>query len=137
MANLTPRETDWMAMDDRFFPRFSHFMRNNDFNVDIKENKQEYQVKADLPGFNKEDLQVTYHDGLLKISAKRDQSSEEKDEDGHYIRQERSTSSFVRRFMLKGVEEENIKASFENGVLHIILPKSSSEMENHKNIPIE
>ena len=67
------------------------------FNTDIRDNGSEYVLEAELPGFNKEDIQVEVHDGMLHISAKHEEKQEEKDEkSGQYIRRERRYGSFKK-----------------------------------------
>jgi HSP20 family protein len=91
--------------------------------VDIVDQGNAFQVKAAVPGFKPEDVEVTYHDGLLNISAQRKQESESKQ--GNYLRRELSFGKYSRSVQLPGdIKASDIKASFENGVLTIDLPKS-------------
>ncbi|MGM0215542.1 Hsp20/alpha crystallin family protein [Enterococcus sp. AZ109] len=137
MANLIPRSNDLMSMGSDFFDQFlSGFMGSNEFNVDIKETSEAYDVKADLPGFEKEDLTVDYQEGLLTIQANRNNIIEDKDEGGNFIRRERSSRSYCRQFMLKDINEDRIKAEFKNGVLHLELPKVEATDSNRKRITI-
>ena len=94
------------------------------FNTDIRDNGSEYVLEAELPGFNKEDIQVEVHDGMLHISAKHEEKQEEKDEkSGQYIRRERRYGSFQRSFSLNGVDPDNIEGQYQDGVLKLTLPK--------------
>ncbi|WP_265458641.1 Hsp20/alpha crystallin family protein [Enterococcus sp. HY326] len=137
MANLTTRNNNWMSMGDNFFDNFfpSNF-RANEFKVDIKETETAYEVKADLPGFDKENLNVVYDDNILTIDAKRDNTVEDKDEDGNFLRRERSSQSFRRQFMLKGIDEDKITANFKDGVLHLELAKAATNDKDRKRIEI-
>ncbi|MCO8298800.1 Hsp20/alpha crystallin family protein [Tetragenococcus halophilus] len=138
MANLMSRNNDLMNMRDDFFDNFfSNFMGNDNFQVDIKEKDNNYEVTADLPGFDKSDLNVTYDDDILTIEASRNDVSEDKDEEGNFLRRERSSSSFRRQFMLKGIDEDKIDASFKNGVLNLELPKAPGKDEDKKKIDIK
>ncbi|GAA3018032.1 Hsp20 family protein [Tetragenococcus solitarius] len=138
MANLISRNNDLMGMRDDFFDNFFNgFMGNDNFQVDIKEKDNNYEVTADLPGFDKSDLNVTYDDGVLTIEANRNDITEDKDEEGNFLRRERSSRSYRRQFMLKGVDDENIDASFKDGVLDLNLPKTSDEVEEKKKIDIK
>jgi len=123
--------------DDFFDNFFNGFMGNDNFQVDIKEKDNNYEVTADLPGFDKSDLNVTYDDGVLTIEANRNGITEDKDEEGNFLRRERSSRSYRRQFMLKGVDDENIDASFKDGVLDLNLPKTSDEVEEKKKIDIK
>ncbi|MDN6639469.1 MAG: Hsp20/alpha crystallin family protein [Tetragenococcus sp.] len=138
MANLMSRNNDLMDMRDDFFDNFfSNFMGNGNFQVDIKEKDNSYEVTADLPGFDKSDLNVTYDDDVLTIEANRNDVTEDKDEEGNFLRRERNSHSFRRQFMLKGIDEENIDASFKDGVLNLSLPKAPGEDEDKKKIDIK
>jgi HSP20 family protein len=92
--------------------------------VDVTENDTAYQVKAELPGIRKENIDVTVDDGVLTIKAERNDNKEQT-ENGQLIRRERSTGKFVRSLRLGGnVSEETITAEYRDGVLHITLPKA-------------
>jgi HSP20 family protein len=91
--------------------------------VDISETESEFLIKAELPEIRKDDVKVTVQDGVLTIRGERRHESEEKDR--KYHRMERSYGVFMRRFSLpEGVDEQKLKAEFENGMLHLHLPKS-------------
>lgn len=138
MANLMSRNNDLMDMRDGFFDNFfSNFMGNDNFQVDIKEKDNSYEVTADLPGFDKSDLNVTYDDGVLTIEATRNDVTEDKDEEGNFLRRERNSRSYRRQFMLKGINEDKIDASFKDGVLNLDLPKAPGEDEDKKKIDIK
>ena len=92
--------------------------------VDVTETYTAYQVKAELPGIRKEDLDVTVDDGVLSIKAEHN-DNQEQTENGQLIRQERSYGKFVRSLRLgANVDEETITAEYRDGVLHITLPKA-------------
>ena len=103
--------------------------------VDIKDEEDKLVVTTDLPGINKEDIEINLKDDMLEISAK---SGEEKEtEEEGYIRRERSYTSFYRAVTLpKSVKEEAGTAKMENGVLTITLPIMKLE-EPAKKIQIE
>ncbi len=107
------------------FPVFSsHFKIPK---VDIEDLKDHYEVTADLPGFAKDQISVTYQDNVLTIAAKSENSKETKDDDKHYIRRERGVSAFKRQFIVDGINKENIKANLKDGILKIELPKLKIE----------
>ena len=92
--------------------------------VDVAETDTAYQVKAELPGIRKEDLDVTVDDGVLTIKAEHN-DNQEQTENGQLIRQERSYGKFARSLRLgANVDEETITAEYRDGVLHITLPKA-------------
>lgn len=137
MANLIPRNNDLMSMDgDLFDGFFSNVWGHDKFKVDIKETDHAYSLKADLPGFDKKDLDVHYENGVLSIAASRNSTIEDKDEEGNFLRRERSSSSYRRQFMLQNVDEDEIKAEFKDGVLHLNLPKMANHDDKRKKIDI-
>ena len=105
------------------------------FKTDIKETPEEYVVHAELPGVNKEDINIDYNNNYLTISATRNNEHEEKKD--NYIRRERSYGSVSRGFYINNVNKEAIKAKFDNGVLNIELPKKELTQNNSNRILIE
>lgn len=94
--------------------------------VDIKETDKEIQIKADLPGMKLEDIDVSVDEDQLVIKGERREEKEEKDKD--YIRVERSYGSFYRSFNIGvPVKSDEIKATYKDGVLEIILPKAEAK----------
>ena len=88
-------------MDGFAFPTANWNYAKNTANVmktDIKENDKGYELDVDLPGYKKEDVKAELKDGYLTISASNDNTKEEKDEDGKYIRKERYTGAVSRSF---------------------------------------
>ena len=77
----------------------------------------------DVPGYKKEEIKIECHKWTLTITAEKNIENEEKDEDKKYIRQERKYGKIERSFYLGDIEEENIHAKFENGILEIIVPE--------------
>jgi HSP20 family protein len=91
--------------------------------VDITEKDDEYLVKVELPGVEKNDVQITLESNILTVKGEKKQEKEEKGE--NYHRMERSYGSFQRSFTLPTtVKSDKIDASFKDGVLSIRLPKS-------------
>ena len=89
---------------------------------DVKENKDGYVFRADLPGVKEEDLEISLTGNRLAISGKREQEKREQGET--YYASERSYGSFTRAFTLPdGTDAENVKADLKNGVLEVIVPK--------------
>jgi HSP20 family protein len=108
----------------RFFPAWSE-ERGQAWMpaVDMIDEKEEIVVKADLPGLDQKDIEVTVQDGTLIIRGERKEEKEEKKEDYYYA--ERSYGSFMRSLSLpKGVDAEKVKATFKKGVLEVHLPKA-------------
>ncbi len=92
--------------------------------LDIVDAGSSYQVKAAVPGFKPEDVEVTFHDGLLNIVARRSEESETKQ--GKYLRRELRVGNFARSVQLPAeIRPEEIKADFESGVLTVEIPKAA------------
>lgn len=93
--------------------------------VDVYETDADVVVKAAVPGVKPEDIDVTVTGDLLTI--KGEFKSEEKTEKRSYVRQERRMGSFARQIGLPtGVDSNKAKATFENGVLTLVLPKAET-----------
>ena len=100
---------------------------------DIYQKNGMYQIEAEVPGYKKEDIKLEYSDGYLTIKGKKDQSKDEESKD--YIKRERSSNECQRQIYVGDVDETNIKAKYDNGILHIEVPKPK-EKENGKKIEI-
>ena len=108
--------------------------------TDIKDTESGYEVTMNLPGVKKEDVKAELKDGYLTISASANNSKDEKDDNGRYIRRERYSGSCSRSFYVGDqVTEADIKAKFENGTLTLLVPKMEEKpaVENKKYIAIE
>ncbi len=91
--------------------------------VDIAENESNFVLSAELPGMNREDIQVSLEDGVLTVSGER--KFEEEKEGKNYLHRERTYGRFTRSFQMgKNVQADKISASYKDGVLHITLPKA-------------
>lgn len=113
---------------------------SNMMRTDIKESDGGFSLAIDLPGFAKEDIQVELKDGFLAVQASTKSETEESDEGGTYVRKERFSGTCSRRFYVgEEIEEDEIKAKFENGVLTIEVPKKHEEpkLEEGRSISIE
>ena len=127
--SLVPRS---FFLDD-FFDDFGK-VKVQDMKCDIYEEDNNYVVEMDIPGFNKDEIDIDVEKGYLTISASH---NEEKDEENkNYIRKERVYGSTKRQFYVGVVDEDSIKASFSDGVLKVIVPKKE-EISNKKKIEIE
>ena len=141
LNKIQQRNSDTYSMTP--FDFFEDFSRNlfNDFKsnlikTDIHETDNEYIVEAELPGISKDNIQVTYEDGVLTISGQQQTDTVDEDKKGKLIRSERSLTSVRRQYLLENVKEDEIKASYSDGILKLTLPKDSNK-EIKKSIPIE
>jgi len=91
--------------------------------LDISERKDAYLVMAELPGIEPDDLQITMEDGLLTIQGERQFAQESSEQQFHRV--ERRYGAFRRAITLPAqVQADQIEASFDNGVLEIVVPKA-------------
>lgn len=105
--------------------------------TDIREENGNYILEAELPGFKKEDLDIEVNDGYLTITAQSKSSKEEKDNNGNYIIRERRMGCFKRTYDTAGIDTDNLKASFENGILTLTMPKLIEVKPQVKHLEIE
>lgn len=108
--------------------------------TDVKETETGYEVDVDLPGFKKEQIELTLKDGYLTVEAGKGLEEEHKDDaHGRYIRRERTFGSMSRSFFVgEQIEQGDIKARFEDGVLRIFVPKKEvKKIEEKQTITIE
>ena len=107
------------------------------FNVDVKDNGDSYELKAELPGLAKEDVHLSYKDNYLSISANKEESKDEKDDQGNFIRRECYCGSMSRSFYIDNIDENKCNAEFKDGILTITMPKLSTPVEEiSHDIPI-
>lgn len=105
---------------------FSNFPDEQSIKTDISEKDDRYELKAELPGFSKDQIDISYENGMLIISGENNQVNEEKDNEGKVIQKERSYSNVKRMYSLNNIDEDNIEAKFEDGILSVDLPKTEN-----------
>ncbi|MFV0352427.1 MAG: Hsp20/alpha crystallin family protein [Oscillospiraceae bacterium] len=107
------------------------------FRCDIQDEGDRYLLDAELPGFNKEDINVELKDDRITISATHKTESEEKDKKENFIRRERHYGSFSRSFDVSDIEAADITASYKDGVLQLTLPKVKEAQPVTRSISVE
>ena len=118
-----------------FFDDLEPKKANKMMRCDIYEKEGKYNIELDVPGFNKDDIEISLDHGYLKISAEK--SFDENDSDKKYIHRERhSYQKCDREFYVGNINEEDIKAEFKNGTLIISVPKEEAK-ETKKLISID
>ena len=95
--------------------------KNQGMNCDIYEKEGVYHVEMDIPGYKKNEISIECHKGTLLIKAKKEFKKEEHD-GKKYLRRERRFNTLERSFYLGDIDEEKIKATFEDGTLKITVP---------------
>ncbi|WP_435360218.1 Hsp20/alpha crystallin family protein [Haloarchaeobius sp. DFWS5] len=100
--------------------------------IDMQDHGDEYEVTADLPGYDTENIDLTFSDGRLRLEASREDVEEEADEETYIHRERRQSVSRSLR-VPEAVDEDGIAASYNNGTLTITLPKEEAdEDEGHR-----
>ena len=107
--------------------------------TDVKETDEGYEVDVDLPGFKKDEIHLELNNGYLTISTEKSLEKTNENKKGKMLRQERYSGVMQRSFFVgEHMTEEDIKASYESGVLHIIVPKKDApRVPERKTILIE
>ncbi len=119
--------------DDDFFRTPARKSTSGLMRTDIKKLDGSYELSIELPGVKKENVELSLDNGYLKIQANSTNEKEEKDDDGQWIRRERYSGTSERTFYVgEQVTEDDVKASFENGILKITVP---DEEEQKKRLP--
>ena len=126
--DLMPRK---FYLDD-LFDDFLTTRKEQHMKCDIYEKGGDYHIEMDIPGFNKDEISVETKDGYLTITAEKKSEENEEDKEKNYIRRERSYGKYERSFYLGDLDEDKIDASFENGMLKIVVPKK--EEANSKKV---
>lgn len=138
---MIPRKRNDFDLFDEMFGMDPFFERRDAklMKTDIKEKGDKYIIDIDLPGYDKENIDLEIEDGYLKVSAKVDKNIDESDEEEKYIHQERFYGECSRSFYIgKNIKEEDIKASFKKGILTLTIPKEEQKkLEEKKKILID
>lgn len=128
--NMMPRNGFFGDLWDDFMD----VSRNNALlKSDVYEDNDNYIIEVDIPGYTKENVSIDYENGYLTVVAVRSSNVS----DDKYIRKEKFYGEYKRSFYIGEVNEDDISATFHNGVLKIIFPKTSVKQEHKRKIEIE
>ena len=130
-----PWERDLESTEKQLYGKHAgHVMK-----TDIHEHEDSYEVAIDLPGFKKDEINLTLENGYLTVNASKGLNKEETDKKGRVIRQERYAGAMQRSYYVgETLTEEDIKAKFEDGVLKLTVPKKDApKLPEKKTILIE
>ena len=146
MANDLMRRNDWL--NDPFFNDLGRHIfdsftptRGVDnsrlLKTDIQENDESYVVKVDVPGIEKQNINLSYDHDVLSIAVKHEEQADHSDKEGNMLMSERSYGRMSRRYRLPSVDEGKISAKVSDGVLTIDLPKMAAEQQEGHQITID
>ncbi len=135
MEPFDEMEREMERADKRLYGRNAR----REMKTDVHETENGYEIDMDLPGFKKDQIQLELQDGCLTITAAKGLDREEKDKAGRLVRHERYAGAMQRSFYVgENVTEEDVKARFEDGVLHLELPRDeAAKLPEKKTIMIE
>ena len=150
MFGLTRRNQDistynpWREMEEFEKAYFSAPFRSffdmpafSQFRTDVTDEGDHYLLEADLPGFEKKDITLDIQNDTLIVRAERKSKVEEKDKKDKVICMERSYGSYTRSFDISGVDADQIKAKYTDGVLKLTLPKLEQRLPESRRLEIE
>ena len=123
---------------DNLYPDygFDEMSENLSIPVEVRDKKDEYDVRAELPGVKKEDLDIEINDNYLTISATK--SEEKNEEEKTYKKSEFSYGEFSRTLYIpQDVDTDKIDAKLEHGVLKLVIPKLNKEDKSIKKITVK
>lgn len=146
MSKEVARSVGLLPTVSEFFKPWNEWFDNGEFlgralnvpAVNIAESKDYYSISLAVPGMKKEDFKINVDGNILTISAAKEEKKEETDK--KYNRREYNYSSFSRSFTLPDkVKQEDIQATYENGVLALLLPKKeeAKKVVTVKNIAVK
>ena len=118
--------------NNNFFDDFFNY----DMKSDIKKTNNGYEIDIEIPGFNKDEVNVCYDDGYLTVSANHKENHEQKNH-GKLIHQERTYSTLSRSYYIGDVNKDMINAKMDNGLLKICVPEAKELPNSKQSIMIE
>lgn len=124
------------VFEDFFKPMF-YDEQLDSMRTDIKETDKDYQLSIEMPGFKKDEIKVALENGYLTVSAEKNEQQEEGSENAKYLRKECRVSCQRSYYVGDQVQEEAVKAKYENGMLLLSVPKEEPKKLAAKSIAIE
>ena len=126
---MIPRRDSFDIFEDMFDDPFFTKNESRIMKTDIKEHKGNYEIEVDLPGYEKENIKIEVENGYLTVNASMNKENDEK-EKGKFVRRERYFGECSRSFYVGDeIKTEDIKASFKNGTLTLVVPKKEEKKE--------
>lgn len=124
------------AFNDFFRPMF-YDEKLDSMKTDIKETDASYELAIEMPGYKKEEITVSLENGYLTVGAEKTKQEESEQNGLRYIRKECSVSCRRNYYVGEDVEQENVRAKYENGILTLIVPKVQPKKIEAKTITID
>ena len=121
------------AFDNFFAP--AYYDRKNEMRANVKETEKGYDLSLAMPGFKKEEINVSLENGYLTVTGKKE--VKEEGENAKYLRREIKETCERSFYVGDGVKGEDIKAKYENGILELFVPKEAPEAPKTKFITVE
>lgn len=138
MYGLTTFERDPFFLLDPFSDFDDRFVSKEtvrSFKTDIREEDDKFIMEAELPGFEKGEIQLDVNGDTLTLSAVHQQEQVDKSKE-HYLCRERSYGSYQRRFDISGIDADQIEAEYKNGILYMVLPKKQPKVPANRRLEI-
>ncbi len=127
--NLIRSMRDW---EDEFFGKSASVMTCKS---DLRDVGDAYILEAELPGFKRDEIVLDVEDNVLTLTAEHKAQEEEKDK-GTYLRRERSTCTYQQKLDVAEIDLESMKATYEDGVLTLTMPKKTAAAPQKRRIDI-
>ncbi|MGI6545058.1 MAG: Hsp20/alpha crystallin family protein [Fastidiosipilaceae bacterium] len=133
MFDLVPfgrNNRNWVSPFDQYLQQMNSLIKNSlpeSMCTDIVDKGDHFELTAELPGFDKSDVKLSLQNDYLTITATHSEESEKKNDDAKYTSRERRFCNYRRSFDVSGVETDQIKAEYKNGVLEVLLPKKQAQ----------
>ncbi len=139
MFGLVPFERNELWIPFREFENefFKGFGIVSHCHTDIKDEGDKFVLECEMPGFNKDDIQIDINGSTLTLCATNKADHSEKNSSGEYICRERRYGSYCRSFDISGIDENAIGAVYTNGILTLTLPKKEKQQLESKRIEIK
>ena len=107
---------DFFRFPEKMFPPINRYDMRSDITLD----DGKATITVDMPGFKKEDIDISVDGQYVIIKAERKSETDEKDDNGQIVRRERFAGKVQRRYAVGDISQDNVSASLENGVLKIV-----------------
>lgn len=139
MSNYLKNRNECDLFDNRFLNAlFGDDKDARAMKTDIVEVENGYELEVDLPGYSKDEVKINYEKGYLTVKAETKKETEDNKKVNNFIKRERFYGEVSRTYYLgEDINDEEIKATFTDGVLKICVPKQEKKVETKKYISIE